>query len=316
MKIFGCILKSLRDLFDFQVLKSVFMVSIPIFVIYAAVLVLFWNHIIDFSYLLISWVPFSVLKINGAFFIMFFLWFISVVVSFAVVSAVIAPLFLRKESERIHYFYVVFTILFFAVLYAYLFVGHWDFIDGEIKKLLTILPFDAVSKGVGAIVAVYIFYNLFILTLFFVIFFFAKPFLEAIKELEYAGVEIDIKEKFRYKRIFIKDVVVFVLLFILLFPLFFIPVINIGVQLFLWTKLYHDSFLYFVCNEYCSKEAFEKMKEHKYKTVFIAMVAASFNFLPIINFFAPFFAVILFFHCVMQIMKETPLNSSMEEVRE
>jgi uncharacterized protein involved in cysteine biosynthesis len=92
-------------------------------------------------------------------------------------------------------------------------------------------------------------------------------------------------------------------MFVVLFPLFFVPVINIGVQLFLWTKLYHDSFLYYVCNEYCSKELFETIKTHKFKTILLAMLAASFNFLPIINFFAPFFAVIMFFHCVMQLRK-------------
>jgi hypothetical protein len=301
MKITSCIVKSFRDLFNPEVLKAVLISALPIFIFYAVLLILFWDKIILISNFLISWVPFSVLKLNGAFFILFFLWFISVVVSFAFVTALLGPLFLNRLKERGYYFYVVISIAFFAVFYAFLFINNWDFINAELQKLLTLLPFDTVSKAVGAIVAVYIFYNLFILTLFMVIFLFAKPFLEAIRELEYGEVDINIEDKFALKRVVLKDVLMFLILFAVLFPLFFIPVINIGVQLFLWTKLYHDSFLYFVCNEYCSNAEFEVLKQHKIKTIIIAVLAASFNFLPIVNFFAPFFAVIMFFHCIMQL---------------
>ncbi|WP_457561062.1 EI24 domain-containing protein [Caminibacter sp.] len=304
MKISVCISKSFKNLFDPDVLKVVFALSLPIFIFYFGILFFFWDNIIQISYHLISWVPFSVLKLNGAFFIMFFLWFISVVVSFAVITAIFSPLFLKKAGERAHYVYVVSSIIFFSLLYAFLFITKWDFIYSEIQRLLTILPFDTVSKAVGAILAVYIFYNLFILTLFIAIFFFAKPLLEAIKEAEYPDVEINKEDKFAFKRVFLKDVGLFVLLFILLFPLFFVPVINIGIQLFLWTKLYHDSFLYFVCNEYCSNDVFEEIKNHNLKTILLASFAASFNFLPIINFFAPFFTIILFFHCVMQLVNK------------
>jgi hypothetical protein len=68
----------------------------------------------------------------------------------------------------------------------------------------------------------------------------------------------------------------------LLFPLFFVPVLNIFMQLFLWTKLYKDSF--------------SSVIEAKEANL-IAALAALFNFLPIINFFAPFFGIILFYHC-------------------
>ena len=301
MKITSCLVKSFRDLFNGEVLKAVLVTALPLFFFYAALLYFFWDYIIAFTDFLISWIPFSVLKLNGAFFIMFFLWFISVVVSFAFVTALLGPVFLNRLKERGYYFYVVSSIAFFSILYAVLFINNWDFIYVELQKLLTLLPFDTVSKAVGAIVAVYIFYNLFILTLFLVIFIFAKPFLEAIRELEYPNIEINIENKFALKRVIIKDVLMFLVLFILLFPLFFIPIINIGVQLFLWTKLYHDSFLYFVCNEYCSKDEFEELQKHKLKTILIAIIAASFNFLPIVNFFAPFFAVIMFFHCVMEL---------------
>jgi len=305
MKVSSCIIKAVKDLFTPEVVKVVLISALPLFLFYFGILFFFWDEIINFSNLLISWVPFSVLKLNGAFFILFFLWFISVVVTFAIINAILGPIFLKNLSERGHYLYTVSLIFVLSLFYAFLFISNWDFINSEVQRLLTLLPFDTVSKAVGAIVAVYIFYNLFILSLFMVIFAFAKPFLEAIRELEYPDLEINTtQDKFKFKRVFLKDVFLFMFLFILLFPLFFIPVVNIGVQMFLWTKLYHDSFIYFVCNEYCSNNEFEKLKNYKLKTILIAIIAASFNFLPIINFFAPFFAVIMFFHCVMQLKKD------------
>ncbi len=301
MKVSLCIVKAIKDLFNPEVVKVVLVTALPLFFLYFGILFLFWENIISFSNFIISWVPFSVLKLNGAFFVLFFLWFISVVVTFAAISAILGPIFLKNLGEERHYLYTVILISLLSLLYAFLFISNWDFINSEVQRLLTLLPFDTVSKAVGAIVAVYIFYNMFILSLFIIIFIFAKPFLEAIRELEYPVLEINIQDKFEFKRVFLKDIFLFIALFILLFPLFFIPVVNMGVQIFLWAKLYHDSFIYFVCNEYCSNNEFEKLKNYKLKTILIALIAASFNFLPIVNFFAPFFAVIMFFHCIIQL---------------
>jgi hypothetical protein len=301
MKISRCFVKSFRDLFNLEVLKVVLIAVVPLFILTFGVLFLFWENIIKLSSLLISWIPFSVLKLNGAFFVLFFVWFVLVLVSFGVVTAIFSPIFLNKLKEKGYYYYSVIAIGFFSLFYSVLLINNWDAVYEEVKRLLTILPFETVSLGVGAIVAFFIFYNFFILEIFLVIFAFSKPFLEAIRELEYSEVEINVEDKFKFKRAILKDVGIFVVLFILLFPLFFIPVINIAVQLFLWTKLYRDSFLYFVCSEYCSNEEFKKLSQMKFKTTFIAFLAALFNLLPIVNFFAPFFAIIMFFHCVMEL---------------
>jgi hypothetical protein len=300
MKLSKCFIKSFRDLFSLEIVKAVLISSVPVFLIYAGILIFFWDHIINVSEFLISWVPFSVLRINGAFFILFFLWFLSVAISFAILSAIFGAFLVDKSKDKGYYFYTVISIVFFSILYAFLFIKNWDFINHELQKLLIELPFTTVSEGVGAIVAIYIFYNLFILTLYLLIFLFAKPFLSAIKDMEYPDVNIEVKGKFKYKRIILKDALMFVFLFIILFPLFFIPVVNLAVQLFLWSKLYHDSFVYFVCSEYCSNEDFEELKKEKIKTYLAAVLAALLNFIPIINFFSPFFAIVMFFHCVMQ----------------
>ncbi|NPA12112.1 MAG: hypothetical protein GXO62_07705 [Epsilonproteobacteria bacterium] len=278
MKLTQCIVKSLKDLFMPEVLKAVLISGVPVFLFYFGLLYLFWDDIINVAEVLTSWVPFSVLKINGAFFILFFTWFVSVSITFAVITAVFGGIIFNRLQGKSFYTYVIVTITLLSVIYGYLLIINWDYINGEIQRFLTLLPFDTVAKWVGAIVGVYIFYNLFILTLFFILFLFAKPFLDAIAEIE--GYE-EVEFKGSLIKV-LKDIGVFVAFFVVLFPLFFIPVLNVLVQLYLWAKLYRDSFSYFL-----------KTKQAN----FIAFLSAFFNFLPIINFFAPFFGVILFYHC-------------------
>ncbi|EDM23931.1 EI24 domain-containing protein [Caminibacter mediatlanticus] len=300
-----CIIKGIKDLFNKDVLKAILLISLPIFILYILILGIFWDKIIIVNDILISWIPFSVLKLNGAFFILFFLWFLAVVVTYGFISIIFFPL-LNKFEEKTIYYYSIFLLIIIAIFYSVVFISNWDNIYLEVKKLLTLLPFTTISKGVGALVTIYIFYNLFILTLYLSIFFIKREFIEAIKELEYGEIEIkENNDTFKYKKIFIKDILTFLILFILLFPLFFIPVINIAVQLFLWSKLYHDSFLYLLCNKYCDKKDFENLKNHQFKTILVSIIAASFNFIPIISFFAPFFALIMFFHCIMQLKSQT-----------
>ncbi|MEO1958028.1 MAG: EI24 domain-containing protein [Nautiliaceae bacterium] len=301
MRVSRCLLKAFRNLFNEEVVKVILMIALPLFLIYFGVLYFFWDNISRVIGFLISWVPFSVLKLNGAFFILFILWFLSVISTFAIINALFLPFVLKKESETFHFYYTAILIGILSLIYAVLFISKWDYIHLELQKLITLLPFTTISKAVGDIVAIYIFYNFFILLLFLMSFLFSKPFLEAIKEYEYGDVEIDINEKFSFKRVLLRDVLVFVVLFVLLFPLFFVPILNVGVQIFLWIKLYKDSFLYFICNEYCSKDEFEEISKKKGYLYLLAFFAALFNFLPIINFFAPFFAMILFFHCVMEL---------------
>ena len=201
MKLSRCFVKSFRDLFNTDVVKTVLMISVPIFALYIGVLAFFWRDVLKISHVLISWVPFSVLKINGAFFILFFLWFLCVALSFAVLNALFGAFFFDKAKERNFYFYTVVSIVVFSVFYAFLFIKNWDLVNYALEKLLTLLPFSTVSEGVSAIVAVYVFYNIFILTLYILIFFFARAFLSAIKELEYPGLRIERRGSFKYKRI-------------------------------------------------------------------------------------------------------------------
>ncbi len=296
----GYFLRSVKDLLRWDVLRMALMLGLPLLAIWVAIGWVLWNPMIDMTTKLITWVPFSLVKANGALFITFFIWFVAVLVSFAIVTALIGPPILRKFKERTYYIYTFSTILLFSILWALVILFNWPVIDNEIQVFLTLLPFQTVSDALAWLLAFYLFYNAFILTLFLIVSYFRKSFLDGIKELDYQGVEIadtGISKSHRYAHL--RDAVLFVIFSIAAFPVLFIPIANIVVQLILWAWLYREAYFLGVCNLYCTEEEYRHLREHNFTIWSIAILASLLNFIPVINIFTPFFAIIMFFHWIM-----------------
>ncbi len=85
---------------------------------------------------------------------------------------------------------------------------------------------------------------------------------------------------------------IFILLFLFTFPLIFIPILGQVWMLWLWSILIKEPTVYDVSS------LFLKDKKVK-KSTFIAMIASLFNYIPILNIFAPVFAQILFLHDIL-----------------
>ena len=94
----------------------------------------------------------------------------------------------------------------------------------------------------------------------------------------------------------IKTTLIFVILLIICLPLIFIPIVGQIVMLLLWAYMLKEPTFYDVSTLFIKDE-----KEYKgYKSIWIvAIVASLFNFIPIINIFAPIFAQIMFMHWLL-----------------
>jgi uncharacterized protein involved in cysteine biosynthesis len=88
-----------------------------------------------------------------------------------------------------------------------------------------------------------------------------------------------------------------VILFLLTFPLLFVPVLGQIVMLWLWSVLLKEPTLYDVGSLFVKDE--KVLLERASKARIAALVAALFNYLPIVNIFAPLFAQILFMHYLL-----------------
>ncbi len=299
MNFYHIFVKSVKDVLSWPVLKVVLGVGIPMFILWIAVGYIFWQPVTLFTAKVISWIPFSIVKANGAFVLAFFLWFQAVLITFALILAFFNAPILQYVKKENYESLVVSLVLVIAVFWTLIAFYYWHDIYLSIAKLLTWLPFETVDKAIAWFLAIYLFYNGFIVSLFLIILFYREPFLKALKERDYDDYGFkESKIKTGFSKVAIKDIITFTLLSIVLFPLFFVPVVNIIIQIFLWAWLIKDSLFLSVASLYCSKEGIERIKKHKYYLWSIAVFASLLNFVPVVNILSPFFAEIMFFHLI------------------
>lgn len=97
----------------------------------------------------------------------------------------------------------------------------------------------------------------------------------------------------------LKASAIFIVLFILAIPLLFIPVLGQVVMLYLWSVLIKEPTSYDVGSLFIGEK--KSIKHKTKKTTILAMIASLFNYVPLLNVFAPVFAQILFLHHLLGI---------------
>ena len=144
------------------------------------------------------------------------------------------------------------------------------------------------------------FYNLFIVTLAIVVLVMRKSFLHHLQLRDYPDADMmDKKERPKFFSVALRDAVIFFVLLALFFPLLFVPFFNILVQVLLWAWLIKESYFLGAASLYTSEEEITGLRRHQFVLGGIAATASVLNLIPVVNIFAPFFALIMYFHWVM-----------------
>ena len=312
----GIFLRSIRDLVRGPILGEVLITGIPMILIWIGIGWLVWDDLLVWTTKLISWVPFSIVKADGAMLVLFLIWAVAVLASFAFITAIFAPLFFRR-LRRGYYYYSFTALLLLAAGWGWYFMVNWHFLKTAIAdKLLVWLPFQTVAEGSAVLLNFYILYSFYILSLYLILSFYRKDFLETVREIDYPKASLNEQRlKTAHSFIALRDGLMFLVLTVLLFPLMLIPILNVLIQLFLWAWLYRDSNFRGTCKLYCDEETFNRLKHHSFIIWSIAFFASLLNFIPIINIFTPFFAQLIAFHWIMQEMG-VPAVSEAEIERE
>ncbi len=302
MKINTYIIRTIRDMLSLSTIKLALMTAVPLFFIWLGIGWLLWNPLVHFTAQIIAWIPFSIVRANGAFLITFFIWFIAVLTSYAVFIGLFSAFILGGKKES-RFEAINFTIIFlFSIFWATVIMVFWPEINHEIQYFLTILPFDTVAKGISWILAFYILYNLFLITEYFVVFVYREAFLKALAQ-KYANelpiTPRDISGARTYYTLY-KDIVWFFIASLLILPILFIPIANFLAVWFIWAWLYKESAFIGVCSLLCTKQEYEKLREHSTYLISASLVSALLNFIPIINIFTPFFIIDLYFHWIVE----------------
>lgn len=173
--------------------------------------------------------------------------------------------------------------------------GLWEPISTFLSSYLSWIPWDWVQTTGASVAALIFAYMLFIITVSLLTSLYSEKLLIALAQKHYPDVPVVGSAKIGTSLMLtLKASVIFLLLFILTLPLLFIPVLGQVVVLYLWSVLLKEPTVYDVGSLFIDDR--KRLKEKKKRTGLLAMVASLFNYVPLVNIFAPVFAQILFLH--------------------
>ncbi len=174
----------------------------------------------------------------------------------------------------------------------------WSRFSNFITSYLTWIPFEWLQNSVAYVAAPLVGYTLIIITIAILTSLFSEGLLINLAKKHYPQVKaISSPSLGGSISSTLSSTLLFALMYLILFPTFFIPIIGQGIMLYVWSILLkaptvHDVGSLFIADK-------KELKQKRKKSNIIAMIASLFNYIPILNIFAPIFAQIMFLHHIL-----------------
>ncbi len=290
------IIVAFREILTWNVMKYALFSGAIVSIFWIGVGYLFWDNIITLSARIIEFVPFSMVRSNGAWMLSTFLWIQLVLVTYALIFAFFGNLILRSVSKDRYSYFSILVAIGSAIFWGIVWIYKGDFIYHQFLRLLTWLPFETIEKGIAFLIGFYIIYNAIVVTMLLLVSLFSEPFISYLHKKHYLEGEVVKTNIFSSIKYTIKDIIIFIVLSIVLFPLLFVPVINIFIQIALWLWLVKDTIYFDTALMVYEKFDYKKDKDHKVAIWIISFFTVLFNFIPVLNIFGPFFGEIAMFY--------------------
>jgi len=191
---------------------------------------------------------------------------------------------------------ITFASLIVTAIFVWIFGG---FLGGFIAAYLSWVPWEWLQTTGASVVTMAVAYMLFIVVISVATSLMAEPLLIKLAKKHYPNVPVVGSPNISVSvMLSIKSALLFLLLFLFTFPLIFIPLIGQVWMLWLWSIILKAPTAYDVSALFISDK--KVIKEKTKKSTFIAMIASLFNYVPVLNIFAPVFAQILFLHYILR----------------
>ncbi len=285
-----------KEILSWSTMKYVLISGIIVSAVWIAFGAAIWGFLMAISAKIVEYVPFSMIKSNGAWMLSGFLWLQMVLITFALIYAFFGNIILRKISKDKFASLSVFILIASALFWGAVWFFKGGYIYSQFLRLLNWFPFETVEKSIAFFIAFYLIYNAIIVTMLFVTSIFSEPIIKAVQKRHFNEDEVVRNNTFKSIGYTIKDAVIFTVLSIVLFPLIFVPVLNLFIQIALWIWLVKDTISYDALSLSYQKADKSIIKEHKIAIYFISFITVLFNFVPILNLFSPYFGEIAMFH--------------------
>ncbi len=190
------------------------------------------------------------------------------------------------------------SILLWVIILWSLWDSYSNFIALYIQKIPLVGSWEWVQSGGSFFIALVVAYMLIIITVSAFTSLFSEPLLKKLAKKHYPAVEATGSPNVSKSVLLtLKASMIFLLVFLVSFPLLFIPVLGQIWMLWLWGILIKEPTAYDVSSLFTVQSSnFDRKSKSAGVT---AMFASLFNYIPILNIFAPVFAQILFLHNIL-----------------
>ena len=178
----------------------------------------------------------------------------------------------------------------------------WDLyeqiIAGYIQKIPFVGNWEWFQSSGAFLAAIIVGYMLVIITVSILTSLYSEPILIELAKKHYPGKTVVGSPAIATSvYLSIKAGIVFLLLFLFTFPLIFVPILGQVWMLWLWSLLIKEPNTYDVGSLFIADK--QQIKAQKKKAWLTAMVASLFNYIPVLNIFAPLFGQIMFLHYLL-----------------
>ncbi len=173
----------------------------------------------------------------------------------------------------------------------------WGWLSSFIASYISWIPWEWLQTSGAKFITLGLGYMIFIITISLFTSLYSEKLLILLAKKHYPEVSVVGSANITTSILLtLKASIVFLILFILFIPLLFIPILGQVTMLYLWSILIKEPTIYDVNSLFISKG---RAKQKNKKTTIIAMTASLFNYVPLLNIFAPLFAQILFLHNIL-----------------
>jgi len=293
-----------REILQWHTMKYALISGILISGLWIVLGILSWDYLISISSHILGWIPFSMVRSNGAWMLSAFIWLQLILLTFALVFAFFGNFILRTVSKEKYTSFSIWVALGSTLFWTVVWFFKGDYIYAQFLKLLTWLPFETIEKGIAFLIGFYIIYNTIIVSMVFLASLFSEPLIISVEKQHFGDAPVVRDHLFASMGYTIKDSLIFILLSIVAFPLLFIPVLNIFTQSALWIWLTKDTVSYDALSLTMANVDKAQIKAHRKAVWFISFVATLFNFVPVLNLFGPYFGEIAMFHYFKSLQKK------------
>jgi len=190
------------------------------------------------------------------------------------------------------------SFIFWGVVLYFAWTPFEHFIASYIASIPIIGEWSWFQESGAFITALIVGYVFVIITISILTSLFSEKIIIKLAKKEYPDIKFISSGKIHRSIYYtIKANIIFLILFLFTFPLIFVPIFGQLWILWLWSIQIKEPTLYDVGSLFIEDK--KELKRVSKKMRLIALISALFNYIPILNIFAPLFAQILFMHSLL-----------------